>query len=53
MNTTLAVETGILLGALGAAAGKLTEVRLRGMAAEVDAWLPIGNVKLHTIFTSV
>ncbi|VDB85471.1 unnamed protein product [Peniophora sp. CBMAI 1063] len=41
MDTTLAVETGILLGALSAAAGKLTEARLDGLDEEVDAWLPI------------
>ena len=47
MDTTLAVEVGILLGALGAAAGKLTEVRLEGMKSEVDAWLPIGKQDLY------
>ncbi|KZV74673.1 hypothetical protein PENSPDRAFT_572701 [Peniophora sp. CONT] len=41
MDTTLAVEAAVLLGALGAAAGKLTEANLIGMEAEVDAWLPI------------
>lgn len=43
MNTTLAVETGMLLGALSAAAGKLAEIRMTGMETKVDAWLPIGE----------